>query len=72
MIGVIQGAYWHHRRIWLRKSEDGIIVAGHTNKNWHGLKNEIRYILDGTGIEEPEDQQQSKEARRKKDVDNNG
>lgn len=72
MIGVIQGAYWHHRRIWLRKSEDGIIVAGHTNKNWHGLKHEISHILDGTGIGEPEDQQESKEARGKKDVDNNG
>ncbi|MHC8522426.1 cytochrome c biogenesis protein ResB [Rossellomorea sp. H39__3] len=72
MIGVIQGAYWHHRRIWLRKSEDGIIVAGHTNKNWHGLKHEISHILDGTGIEEPKDQQESKEARGKKDVDNNG
>ncbi len=58
MIGVIQGAYWHHRRIWIRKSEDGLIVAGHTNKNWHGLKNEIKYVLEGTNISEPMDQQQ--------------
>jgi cytochrome c biogenesis protein len=70
MIGVIQGAYWHHRRIWIRRSEDedGIIVAGHTNKNWHGLKNEISYVLEGTGINEPEDQQQKDEVRRNEDV----
>jgi cytochrome c biogenesis protein len=58
MIGVVQGAYWNHRRIWVRKSNNGLIVAGHTNKNWHGLKNEIRFVLEDTGIDEPGDQQQ--------------
>jgi len=33
-------------------------VAGHTNKNWHGLKREIEAALDGTGIKVPEDQLQ--------------
>ncbi|EDL64822.1 cytochrome c biogenesis protein ResB [Bacillus sp. SG-1] len=59
MIGVVQGAYWNHRRIWVRKSNSGrLIVAGHTNKNWHGLKKEINFVLDGTGIDEPKDQQE--------------
>ncbi|WP_421379334.1 cytochrome c biogenesis protein ResB [Bacillus salacetis] len=58
MIGVVQGAYWNHRRIWVRKSDGSLIVAGHTNKNWHGLKKEIQFVLEGTGINEPEDQQQ--------------
>ncbi|MFO1441753.1 cytochrome c biogenesis protein [Bacillus sp. Bva_UNVM-123] len=58
MIGVAQGSYWNHRRIWIRRVNDEVWVAGHTNKNWHGLKREIESILDGTGINEPEDQVQ--------------
>ncbi|OIU71185.1 cytochrome c biogenesis protein ResB [Rossellomorea aquimaris] len=62
MIGVIQGAYWHHRRFWFRRSGDGsLIVAGHTNKGWFGLKNELKAILEGTNVEMPEDQQEKKE-----------
>ncbi|WP_338451754.1 cytochrome c biogenesis protein ResB [Niallia oryzisoli] len=56
MIGVIQGAYWNHRRIWIRKEGGEIWVAGHTNKNWYGLKKEIAAVLEGTGISEPDDQ----------------
>lgn len=56
MIGVVQGAYWNHRRIWLRQINGQVIVAGHTNKNWFGLKREIQAVLKDTGINEPEDQ----------------
>lgn len=56
MIGVAQGAYWNHRRIWIRKVNGEIWVAGHTNKNWYGLKREISGILHDTGITEPHDQ----------------
>jgi cytochrome c biogenesis protein len=59
MIGVIQGAYWNHRRIWIRKIGDEVWVAAHTNKNWHGLKREIQTVFADTGIKEPEDQLQS-------------
>ncbi|MDE3839449.1 cytochrome C biogenesis protein [Bacillus methanolicus] len=59
MIGVVQGAYWNHRRIWIRKIGDKVWVAAHTNKNWHGLKREIQTVLADTGIKEPEDQLQS-------------
>jgi cytochrome c biogenesis protein len=58
MVGVIQGAYWNHRRIWIRKRDQEIWVAAHTNKNWHGVKRELTAILDGTGIHEPNDQLQ--------------
>ena len=35
MIGVAQGSYWNHRRIWIQKGEGNeLVVAGHTNKNW--------------------------------------
>ncbi|MFT4413147.1 cytochrome c biogenesis protein ResB [Fredinandcohnia humi] len=56
MIGVIQGMYWNHRRIWIQQTNGEIIVAGHTNKNWYGLRNEIKYVLAGTSISEPIDQ----------------
>ncbi|MBM7584399.1 cytochrome c biogenesis protein [Bacillus pakistanensis] len=58
MIGVIQGSYWNHRRIWIRRVNEQVLVAGHTNKNWHGLKKEIEYVLDGTNLIIPSDQQQ--------------
>jgi cytochrome c biogenesis protein len=58
MIGVIQGAYWNHRRIWLQRKNGEIWVAAHTNKNWYGLKREIEAVLADTSIEMPEDQLQ--------------
>ncbi|MCH1624795.1 cytochrome c biogenesis protein ResB [Ferdinandcohnia quinoae] len=60
MIGVIQGMYWNHRRIWIQRKDNEVMVAGHTNKNWYGLKNEIRNILTDTKIAEPIDQVDNK------------
>ncbi|KAF0816964.1 Cytochrome c-type biogenesis protein Ccs1/ResB [Bacillus sp. ZZV12-4809] len=64
MIGVAQGSYWNHRRIWLRRVNGEVWVAGHTNKNWHGLKREIEAALDGTGIKMPEDQLQNQSEKK--------
>ncbi|MBX9972879.1 cytochrome c biogenesis protein ResB [Cytobacillus firmus] len=64
MIGVAQGSYWNHRRIWLRRVNGEVWVAGHTNKNWHGLKREIEAALDGTGIKVPEDQLQDQSEKK--------
>ncbi|WP_082233954.1 cytochrome c biogenesis protein ResB [Halobacillus massiliensis] len=61
MIGVIQGMYWNHRRIWVKPKEDGVWIAGHTNKNWVALRREIDKVIEGTGIEPPIDQQEIKE-----------
>jgi cytochrome c biogenesis protein len=55
MIGVIQGMYWNHRRVWIQKVQDEWWIAGFTNKNWYGLRNEIKSILQGTTIPEPQD-----------------
>ncbi|MFB6465956.1 cytochrome c biogenesis protein ResB [Cytobacillus sp. Hz8] len=55
MIGVVQGAYWNHRRIWLRRAEGEVWVAAHTNKNWYGLRKEIQSILSNTQIQVPVD-----------------
>ncbi|RDW19103.1 cytochrome C biogenesis protein [Oceanobacillus arenosus] len=58
MIGVIQGMYWQHRRIWIHPSENGILMAGHTNKNWFGIKKDIEKVIKGTNIKMVEDQQE--------------
>jgi cytochrome c biogenesis protein len=56
MIGVIQGAYWNHRRIWIQQIAGTTWIAAHTNKNWHGIKREIGQLIDGTKLTEPMDQ----------------
>lgn len=61
MVGVAQGSYWNHRRIWIRRKDDEIWVAAHTNKNWFGIKKEISFALEGSGIEEPVDQLQEEQ-----------
>jgi cytochrome c biogenesis protein len=58
MIGVIQGMYWNHRRVWLQFNQDEVILAGHTNKNWYGLKKDIEYVVKDTGLQIPNDQKE--------------
>ncbi|CAH0345591.1 cytochrome c biogenesis protein ResB [Bacillus sp. CECT 9360] len=65
MIGVVQGAYWNHRRIWIQKRDGEIWLAGHTNKNWHGLKRDINRVIENTIIEEPRDQLQEEKSSKK-------
>ncbi|WP_017755628.1 cytochrome c biogenesis protein ResB [Calidifontibacillus oryziterrae] len=61
MFGVIQGSYWNHRRIWIQTTENRILVAAHTNKNWYGLKKEIAAIFTGTSLPIPVDQTEKQE-----------
>ncbi|WP_040208288.1 cytochrome c biogenesis protein ResB [Neobacillus jeddahensis] len=58
MIGVIQGAYWNHRRIWVQNKNGQVWIAAHTNKNWYGIKKEIETILTDTKLDIPDDQLQ--------------
>jgi cytochrome c biogenesis protein len=58
MIGVVQGAYWNHRRIWIQHKQGEIWVAAHTNKNWYGLKREMEAVLSGSNIQMPVDKLQ--------------
>ena len=58
MIGVIQGMYWNHRRIWIKRHEDEILIAGHTNKNWYGLAKELEIVVEGTPLTIPKDQRE--------------
>lgn len=60
MIGVVQGMYWYHRRIWIHPNQNGVWIAAHTNKNWFGLKRELEKVLFGTKVKIPVDQQELK------------
>ena len=62
MIGVIQGMYWQHRRVWINPQDEGILLAAHTNKNWFGLKKDIEKAIAGTNIQMVIDQEEEKEA----------
>ncbi len=47
MIGLIQGLYWQHRRIWLQRQADGsYLIAGHTNKHTSSFEREMDRIFD--------------------------
>ena len=51
MIGVTQGSYWNHRRIWVQKGDaNEMLIASHTNKNWFTLKKELTQVKDYAGL----------------------
>lgn len=58
MIGVTQGMYWQHRRIWIHPKEDSLLLAAHTNKNWFGIKKDIEQSIADTNVKMVEDQQE--------------
>jgi cytochrome c biogenesis protein len=50
MIGVAMGLFWQHRRIWIQFQEGSILLAGHTNKNWFGLRREVDGLIEQTNL----------------------
>ncbi|QQK75974.1 cytochrome c biogenesis protein ResB [Salicibibacter cibarius] len=56
MIGLVQGSYWPHRRIWLQRKDGEVWLAGHTNKNWESLKKDIHAVTEETQVTTPRDQ----------------
>jgi cytochrome c biogenesis protein len=56
MIGLIQGMYWNHRRVWIQRINEDVLIAAHTNKNWFGLKKELERIFNDTPFVMPIDQ----------------
>ncbi|AXF54847.1 cytochrome c biogenesis protein ResB [Salicibibacter kimchii] len=56
MIGLVQGSYWPHRRIWLQRKDGEVWLAGHTNKNWESLKKDIHAVTEETEVTTPQDQ----------------
>ncbi|AOH55564.1 cytochrome C biogenesis protein [Peribacillus muralis] len=68
MVGVVQGSYWNHRRIWIKRKQDEIVIAGHTNKNWHGIKRDIKKAIESTSLSEPTDQLEEEKSSTKGEV----
>ncbi|OZM57157.1 cytochrome C biogenesis protein [Lottiidibacillus patelloidae] len=60
MVGVIQGMYWQHRRVWVKRNDNEWLIAAHTNKNYFGLQRELETILAETKLHLPDDQYNSK------------
>lgn len=57
MIGVVQGSYWNHRRIWVQKGKDNeMLLAAHTNKNYFSLKKEIDTVKEYANLPSYTDQ----------------
>ncbi|AQQ53655.1 cytochrome c biogenesis protein ResB [Planococcus lenghuensis] len=60
MIGVTQGMYFNHRRIWIQEKPDGtLLVAAHTNKNWFALKKELDQMTETASLPGYTDQQEA-------------
>ncbi|AOV08096.1 cytochrome c biogenesis protein ResB [Sporosarcina ureilytica] len=58
MIGVAQGSYWNHRRIWIQKGENNeMFIASHTNKNWFSLKKDMAQVKEYAGLPQYEDRE---------------
>ncbi|MGD8189149.1 cytochrome c biogenesis protein ResB [Brevibacillus ginsengisoli] len=51
MIGLVMGFYWQHRRIWVHLENGMLYVAGHTNKNWFGLKRELNDLRQKVNLD---------------------
>lgn len=64
MIGVAQGSYWNHRRIWIQKGDNQeVFVASHTNKNWFSLKKDMNQVKEYAGLPKYDDRE-DKEAEK--------
>ncbi|AXN37385.1 cytochrome c biogenesis protein ResB [Peribacillus butanolivorans] len=68
MVGVVQGSYWNHRRIWIKRKNEEILISGHTNKNWHGIKRDIKHAIESTSLCEPSDQLEEEKSSTKGEV----
>lgn len=68
LIGVAQGSYWNHRRIWVQKvTEQEMLVAGHTNKNWFSLKREMEQVKEHAGLPSFEDREDTESDEEKEE-----
>ncbi|MDX5476064.1 MAG: cytochrome c biogenesis protein ResB [Bacillaceae bacterium] len=60
MIGLVQGSYWIHRRIWIQEENGKVMMAGHTNKNWYAFKREMAEVAKEAELEQPVDRTEDK------------
>jgi len=60
LIGLIQGMYWNHRRIWIQRKNGELWVAALANKHWNSIKKDLKELAEKTGLNEPIDQLEQK------------
>lgn len=56
LLGVAQGMYFNHRRIWIKRKGQELWLSAHTNKNWFGLKRDVGYAIETVPVNDPIDQ----------------
>ncbi len=67
LMGVAQGMYWNHRRMWFQRKGNTILFAASTNKNWYGLKRDFIPLIDEVGLPEPVDRLEEKTQQEEKE-----
>ena len=68
LIGVAQGSYWNHRRIWVQKADGNqMYIASHTNKNWFSLKREMEQVKEHAGLPSFEDREDTESDEEKEE-----
>ncbi|WZY01187.1 cytochrome c biogenesis protein ResB [Bacillus sp. FSL W7-1360] len=60
LIGLVQGSYFAHRRVWLQKVDGDVWLAGHTNRNGLSFHEEMKQVVVGTPLHVPKDQEEMK------------
>ncbi|KQL51789.1 MULTISPECIES: cytochrome c biogenesis protein ResB [Bacillaceae] len=68
IIGLVQGSYWAHRRVWIQQTDGKVWIAGHTNRNWLSFQKELSESLEDTNLLTPMDQEEQKESDGSADV----
>ncbi|WP_085523505.1 cytochrome c biogenesis protein ResB [Tuberibacillus sp. Marseille-P3662] len=67
LMGVAQGMYWNHRRIWLQHKNGQVWLAALTNKNWMSIKKDINDVTSEADLNPPvdrlDDQESTEEER---------
>lgn len=70
LIGVAQGSYWNHRRIWIQKAEGNqMYIASHTNKNWFSIKREIDRMKEQVELPDYIDREDAKKEKEQEEED---
>lgn len=61
MLGVCIGSYFNHRRIWVKRHDDQLLIAAHTNKNWHSMKKDTTMLTDALHLQRMMDTKEQEE-----------
>lgn len=70
LIGVAQGSYWNHRRIWIQKADDNqMYIASHTNKNWLSIKREMDRMKEQVELPDYIDREDEKKEKKQEEED---